>query len=79
MGSRVGLASKIEQGTDFDLSQPETLQKEQPIIRALKSAKTGDSVEILAKYSGLVYDKKFRVILNNFSMVTLDQRLERYG
>jgi len=79
MGSRVGVASKIQQGIDFDLSQPETLQKFPPIIRALKSQKSGNSIEILAEYSGLKFNKEFNYVLDNNTPIPIDHLLSRYG
>jgi len=79
MGSRVGVATKIQQGIDFDMSRPELLQKEQPIIRALKSQKSGLSIQILAEFSGLTFNKEFNYCLDNNTPIPIDHLLSRYG
>ena len=76
--NRINVATELT-NQDFDITQPETLLKEQPIIRALKSQKTGNSIEILAEYSGLKYNKKFNLILDNHTPIPIDHLLSRYG
>ncbi len=50
-----------------------------PIIEALSSKSKGDSMEILAKYAGLEYNKKYNMLLRGNKQVTLSEVLRFYG
>jgi len=71
----------IQQGVQLDMTNPSNAT-ESPIILALttqtKSDK-GDSMEILAKYAGLNYDKKYHLLLRGDQQVTLSEVFRYYG
>lgn len=78
MTSKVRSVSGVEQGVQLDMSNPTGL-KQSPIIQALTYQSKGDSMEILAKYAGLEYDKKYNLLLRGIQQVTLSEVFRFYG
>jgi len=79
MPKTVTLLTGIQPDVQFDLQNP-TGVKESPLIQALSYKSKGDCMEILAKYSGLTFDKKYNLLLKNGSQqVTLSEAFRFYG
>lgn len=78
MTTRVRSVSGIQKGVQLDMSNPTGL-KQSPIIQALTYNAKGDCMEILAKYAGLEYDKKYHFLLRGSQQVTLSEVFRFYG
>jgi len=71
----------IEQGVQLDMSNPSNATQS-PIILALTTQTKndkGDCMEILAKYAGINYDKKYNLLLRGNQQVTLSEVFRYYG
>jgi len=68
----------IQQGVQLDMTNP-TNATQSPIILALTARSKGDCMEILAKYAGLNYDKKYHLLLRGDQQVTLSEVFRYYG
>jgi len=78
MTKTVRAVSGIQQGVQLDMANP-TGVKQSQIIQALTSQSKGDSMEILAKYAGLQYIKKYNLLLREDHQVTVSEVLRFYG
>jgi len=76
--STVNLVSGIQEGVMLDMQNP-TGSKQSELIQALTSQTKGDSMQILAKYAGLQYIKKYNLLLREDHQVTLSEVFRYYG
>jgi len=71
----------VQEGVQLDMSNPSNATQS-PIILALSTQTKydkGDCMEILAKYAGLDYDKKYNLLLRGDQQVTLSEVFRYYG
>jgi len=76
--TKVRSVSGIQKGVMLDMANP-TGATQSPIIQALTYNAKGDCIEILAKYAGLEYNKKFNLLLRGSQQVTLSEVFRFYG
>jgi len=78
MSKTVKLVTGIEQGVPLDMANP-TGATQSPLIQALTYNAKGDCMQILAKYAGLDYNKKYHFLLRGSQQVTLSELFRFYG
>jgi len=76
--STVNLVSGIQEGIRLDMANT-TGSNQSELIKALTSQTKGDSMQILAKYAGLEYIKKYNLLLREDHQVTLSEVFRYYG
>ncbi len=78
MTTAVKSVTRVQQGVDLDMANP-TGTKQSPIVEALSSKCTGDSMVRLAKFAGLEYIKKYNLLLRGSQQVVLRDVFRFYG
>jgi len=58
----MSLLAKAGPEDQYDLVYGKKKKQKHPLIKALESKKTGDTLEILANEAGLSYNKKFNIL-----------------
>ena len=75
MAHTVGIATEVHPDDFIDMGHKIDSKKLHPIVRALKTAKKGDSLSMLAKEAGLQYITKFNLLIDQRGCQILPSQL----